>query len=275
MGLSTPTAIYQARFAKYLENRGLKPKLGGKVWCFIGDGEADEPEVLGTINIASREQLDNLILVVNCNLQRLDGPVRGNGKIIQELEASFTGSGWNVIKVIWGSGWDKLIENDKEGTLRQRMEECVDGDYQRYSVLPGNQQREHWVDGNPELEEMMNTLSDEEVKQIRRGGQDVEKIYAAYASAIKSKGKPTVILIKTVKGDGLVDAAGSNTVHQKKNFDKKSAWRLRKISASHWQKTTNIVPSSTLRALTVLKSNILRAGVLNSAGRYQNAAQTV
>ena len=141
MGLSTPTAIYQARFAKYLENRGLKPKLGGKGWCFIGDGETDEPEVLGTINIAAREKLDNLILVVNCNLQRLDGPVRGNGKIIQELEASFTGSGWNVIKVIWGSGWDKLLAKDVNGTLRRRMEECVDGDYQRYSVLPGDRQR--------------------------------------------------------------------------------------------------------------------------------------
>ncbi len=219
MGLSTPTAIYQARFAKYLENRGLKPKLGGKVWCFIGDGEADEPEVLGTINIASREQLDNLILVVNCNLQRLDGPVRGNGKIIQELEASFFGAGWNVIKVIWGGGWDKLLAEDVNGTLRKRMEDCVDGDYQRYSVLPGNQQREHWVNGNTELEQMMERLSDEEVKQIKRGGQDVEKIYAAYARAIRSNGKPTVILVKTVKGDGLVDAAGSNTVHQKKNFD--------------------------------------------------------
>ena len=219
MGLSTPTAIYQARFAKYLENRGLKPKLGGKVWCFIGDGEADEPEVLGTINIASREQLDNLILVVNCNLQRLDGPVRGNGKIIQELEASFFGAGWNVIKVIWGGGWDKLLAADVNGTLRKRMEDCVDGDYQRYSVLPGNQQREHWVNGNAELEEMMDRLSDEEVKQIKRGGQDVEKIFSAYARAIRSNGKPTVILVKTVKGDGLIDAAGSNTVHQKKNFD--------------------------------------------------------
>ena len=219
MGLSTPTAIYQARFAKYLENRGLKPKLGGKVWCFIGDGETDEPEVLGTINIAARENLDNLILVVNCNLQRLDGPVRGNGKIIQELEASFTGSGWNVIKVIWGGGWDKLLAQDIHGTLRRRMEECVDGDYQRYSVLPGDRQREHWVDGNQELEQMMNALTDEEVKQIKRGGQDAGKIHAAYHSAIRSSGKPTVILIKTVKGDGMVGAAGSNAVHQKKNFD--------------------------------------------------------
>ena len=219
MGLSTPTAIYQARFAKYLENRGLKPKLGGKVWCFIGDGETDEPEVLGTINIASREKLDNLILVVNCNLQRLDGPVRGNGKIIQELEASFQGSGWNVIKVIWGGGWDKLLSEDINGTLRKRMEECVDGDYQHYSVLPGDRQREHWVDGNPELEAMMNALTDDELNQIKRGGQDVEKIYAAFDRAIHSDGKPTVVLVKTVKGDGIVGTEGSNTVHQKKNLD--------------------------------------------------------
>lgn len=219
MGLSTPTAIYQARFAKYLENRGLKVKKGGKVWCFIGDGETDEPEVLGTINIAAREKLDNLILVVNCNLQRLDGPVRGNSKIIQELEASFSGSGWNVIKVIWGSGWDKLLAEDHNGKLRNRMEECVDGDYQRYSVLPGERQREHWVDGNPELEAMMNSLDDEEVKQIKRGGQDVRKVYAAFDAAAKCSDKPTVILVKTVKGDGIVGAQGSNTVHQKKNLD--------------------------------------------------------
>ncbi len=219
MGLSTPVAIYQARFAKYLENRGLLQKSGGKVWCFIGDGETDEPEVLGSINIASRENLDNLILVVNCNLQRLDGPVRGNGKIIQELEASFIGSGWNVIKVIWGSGWDKLLASDRKGILRKRMEECVDGDYQRYSVLPGDRQREHWVHGNPELQKMMDSLSDAEVKQIKRGGQDARKIYAAFEQASNSNGKPTVILVKTVKGDGIVGTEGSNTAHQKKNLD--------------------------------------------------------
>lgn len=219
MGLSTPTAIYQARFAKYLENRGLKPRGDGKVWCFIGDGEADEPEVLGTISVAAREKLDNLILVINCNLQRLDGPVRGNGKIIQELEASFTGSGWDVIKVIWGSGWDSLLAADVNGTLRRRMEECVDGDYQRYSVLTGDRQREHWVHGDAELERMMNSLSDDEVRQIKRGGQDASKIFAAYARAITNRGKPTVILVKTVKGDGIVGAQGSNTVHQKKNLD--------------------------------------------------------
>ena len=217
MGLSTPTAIYQARFAKYLENRGLKPKRGGKVWCFIGDGETDEPEVLGTINIAAREGLDNLILVVNCNLQRLDGPVRGNGKIIQELEASFLGSGWEVIKVIWGGGWDRLLARDVNGALRRRMEECLDGDYQRYSVLPGDRQRELWVAGNPELEAMMDALTDEQVREIKRGGQDAVKLYAAYDRAMRS-GKPAVILVKTVKGDGVAGAAGSNAAHQKKNI---------------------------------------------------------
>jgi pyruvate dehydrogenase E1 component len=219
MGLSTPTAIYQARFAKYLENRGLKPANGGRVWCFIGDGEADEPEVLGTISIAARERLDNLVLVVNCNLQRLDGPVRGNGKIIQELERSFRGADWNVIKVIWGSGWDALLAQDHEGVLRRRMEEAVDGDYQYLSVLPGNVQREHWVEGNPALQKMMNSLTDEEIKRIRRGGQDPKKIFAAYQRAMNATGRPTVILIKTVKGDGLgASAQGRNTVHQKKNF---------------------------------------------------------
>ena len=218
MGLSTPAAIYQARFAKYLENRGLKTRNDAKVWCFIGDGESDEPEVLGTINMASREKLDNLILVVNCNLQRLDGPVRGNGKIIQELERAFRGADWEVIKVIWGSGWDALLAQDHEGVLKKRMEQCLDGDYQRYSVLPGKVQREHWVEGNPALERMMNTLTDEEIREIKRGGQDHKKIYAAYARAVAVTGKPVVILIKTVKGDGIATAQGTNTAHQKKNF---------------------------------------------------------
>ncbi len=218
MGLSTPSAIYQARFAKYLENRGLKPRNGGKVWCFIGDGEADEPEVLGTVSIAARERLDNLVLVVNCNLQRLDGPVRGNGKIIQELERRFRGADWNVIKVIWGSGWDALLAQDHEGVLRRRMEEAVDGDYQYYSVLPGDRQREHWVENNPLLAQMMNSLSDDEIKLIKRGGQDPKKIHAAYARAAEASGKPTVILIKTVKGDGMGAIQGQNTVHQKKNL---------------------------------------------------------
>src|SRR5690606_27649021 len=219
MGLSTPGAIYQARFTRYLENRGLKPRNGGRVWCFIGDGESDEPEVLGTMAIAAREQLDNLIMVVNCNLQRLDGPVRGNGKIIQELEAAYRGVGWEVIKVVWSSGWDALLAQDVTGALRRRMEECVDGDYQRYSILPGDSQREHWIHGDPELERMMASLSDEEVRTIKRGGQDPRKIYAAFELALRSRGKPVVILVKTVKGDGMGAAAeGLNTVHQKKSL---------------------------------------------------------
>tara|TARA_R110002110_G_scaffold415765_3_gene655242 strand:- start:638 stop:3316 length:2679 start_codon:yes stop_codon:yes gene_type:complete len=219
MGLSTPSAIYQARFAKYLENRGLKQATGGKFWCFIGDGESDEPEVLGTINIASREKLNNLVLVVNCNLQRLDGPVRGNGKIIQELERSFRGADWNVVKVIWGSGWDGLLAQDKKGILRKRMEDCVDGDYQRYSIMPGNEQREHWVDGDVELQQMMNSLTDDELKLIKRGGQDPKKVYAAFQKASQSSDKPTVILVKTVKGDGMGPAAqGRNNAHQKKDL---------------------------------------------------------
>ena len=219
MGLSTPVAIYQARFAKYLENRGLKNRNGGKVWCFIGDGESDEPEVLGTINIAAREHLDNLILVVNCNLQRLDGPVRGNGKIIQELERSFRGADWNVIKVIWSSGWDPLLARDHKGLLQKRMEEASDGDYQYLSVSSGDQQREIWVENNPELQALMNTLTDDEVKDIKRGGQDKKKVYAAYHKAVHSARKPSVILIKTVKGWGMGRGQGQNTSHQKKQLD--------------------------------------------------------
>ena len=216
MGLSTPSAIYQARFAKYLESRGLKEKNGGKVWAFIGDGESDEPEVLGTINIAARERLDNLVLIINCNLQRLDGPVRGNGKIIQELERTFRGADWHVIKVIWGGGWDALLDRDHEGILQDRMEQAVDGDYQMYTVSPGDAVREHWVEDTPALKELMKTLSDEEIRSIKRGGHDHQKIYAAYTHAQAVVGKPCVILVKTVKGEGLGQAAGRNTVHQKK-----------------------------------------------------------
>ncbi len=231
MGLSTPGAIYQARFARYLENRGLKPANGGKVWCFIGDGESDEPEVLGTMNVAAREKLDNLIMVVNCNLQRLDGPVRGNGKIIQELEASYRGAGWEVIKVIWSGGWDALLAMDTQGVLRRRMEECVDGDYQRYSILPGDRQREHWVDGDPTLAAMMNTLNDEELRSIKRGGQDPQKIYAAFQRALQITGRPVVVLVKTVKGDGMgASAEGRNTVHQKKSLSPQE----RLLCARNW-----------------------------------------
>ena len=219
MGLSTPCAIYQARFIKYLERRGLKQQDNGKVWVFIGDGESDEPEVLGTVNIASRENLDNLVLVINCNLQRLDGPVRGNGKIIQELERRFRGADWHVIKVIWGGGWDAILQRDAEGILQARMEQAVDGDYQMYTVSSGDAVREHWVENTPKLEELMKTLTDEEIRTIRRGGHDRKKIYAAYERAREVTGKPCVILVKTVKGDGLGPSAeGRNTVHQKKHL---------------------------------------------------------
>jgi len=220
MGLSTVTSIYLARFAKYLENRGLKPANGGKIWCFIGDGESDEPEVLGTINIAAREKLDNLVMVVNCNLQRLDGPVRGNGKIIQELESVFRGAHWNVIKVIWGSAWDELFARDVNGVMQRRMNEAVDGDYQMYSVLPGDQVREHWTHDNPELAELMKTLSDEEIRTIKRGGHDHKKVYAAYQEAAATTGKPTVMLVKTLKGYGMGPGGeGRNITHQKKKMN--------------------------------------------------------
>lgn len=218
MGLSTPTAIYQARFAKYLERRGLKPDNGGKVWVFIGDGESDEPEVLGTINIAAREQLDNLIMVVNCNLQRLDGPVRGNGKIIQELERNFRGASWNVLKVIWSGEWDKLFAIDQGGVLQDRMEQAVDGDYQMYSVSSGEEVRAHWVGDSARLAEIMRVLSDEEIRCIRRGGHDHKKIFAAFEQATRYQDGPTVILIKTIKGYGMQGYEGSNAVHQKKNL---------------------------------------------------------
>ncbi len=220
MGLSTPTAIYQARFIKYLENRGLKPANGGKVWCFIGDGESDEPEVLGTINMATRENLDNLVMIVNCNLQRLDGPVRGNGKIIQELERSYRGAGWDVIKVIWGSEWDDLFSRDREGLLQARMDRAVDGDYQFYTVSDGKTVREHWIEGDERLAELMKILTDEEIRAIRRGGHDRKKLYAAFERAAKSSGRPTVILMKTVKGDGMGTAGeGQNIAHQKKQLN--------------------------------------------------------
>ncbi|MBN8279795.1 MAG: pyruvate dehydrogenase (acetyl-transferring), homodimeric type [Gammaproteobacteria bacterium] len=219
MGLSTPSCIYQARFAKYLESRGLKPKNGGKVWNFIGDGESDEPEVLGTINIAAREQLDNLILVANCNLQRLDGPVRGNGKIIQELERSFRGAGWNVIKVIWSGEWDKLFAIDHEGVLQARMERAVDGDYQMYSVSSGPEVRAHWNGDDARLADIMRHLSDEEIRGIKRGGHDQRKIFAAFERAMQTNGRPTAILIKTIKGYGMQGYEGSNVVHQKKNLN--------------------------------------------------------
>lgn len=213
-------AIYQARFNRYLEDRGLKKPSDAKVWTFLGDGETDEPETLGAITLASRENLDNLIFVVNCNLQRLDGPVRGNGKIIQELESIFRGAGWNVIKVIWGSNWDPLLSKDKDGILVKRMTEALDGDYQKYSVASGEYIRNHFFGTDPRLQDMVKNLSDTELQKLRRGGHDPEKIYPAYKAAVENIGSPTVILAKTIKGYGLGEAGeGRNITHQQKKLN--------------------------------------------------------
>jgi pyruvate dehydrogenase E1 component len=220
MGLGPICAIYQARFNRYLENRGLKDTANSKVWCFIGDGESDEPESLGAITLAAREKLDNLIFVINCNLQRLDGPVRGNGKIIQELEAAFRGAGWNVIKVIWGGDWDPLMAKDRDGELVRRMGEVVDGQYQKYTVESGAYTREHFFGKSPELLQLAEHLTDGEVQRLRRGGHDPEKVYNAYHSAVQPNGSPTVILAKTVKGYGLGEAGeGRNITHQQKKLN--------------------------------------------------------
>ena len=219
MGLGPLTAAYQARFMRYLEYRGLKAHQGRKVWAFLGDGEMDQPESLAAISLAGRERLDNLIFVVNCNLQRLDGPVRGNGKVIQELEGTFRAAGWNVIKVIWGSGWDRLLERDTTGLLRQRMMECVDGDYQTFKSQSGAYVREHFFGKYPALLELVADLSDDEIWQLARGGHDPEKVHAAYAQAVRAEGRPTVVLAKTVKGFGMGEAGeGQNVNHQLKKM---------------------------------------------------------
>ncbi len=219
MGLGPLMAIYQARFMKYLENREIQPQGDRKVWAFMGDGEMDEPESLGAISLATRENLDNLIFVVNCNLQRLDGPVRGNGKIIQELEAVFRGAGWNVIKVIWGSYWDPLLAKDTDGLLQKRMEEAVDGEYQSFKAKGGAYTREYFFGKYPELKEMVADMSDEDIWRLNRGGHDPHKVYAAYAEAVEHKERPTVILAKTVKGYGMGEAGeGQNVTHSQKKM---------------------------------------------------------
>ena len=219
MGLGPIMAIYQARFMKYLENRELQPQNNRKVWAFMGDGEMDEPESLGAISLASRENLDNLIFVINCNLQRLDGPVRGNGKIIQELEAVFRGAGWNVLKVVWGSYWDHLFAKDKDGVLQRLMEETVDGEYQAYKAKGGAYTREHFFGKYPETLEMVADMSDEDIWRLNRGGHDPHKVYAAYAEAVEFTGRPTVILAKTVKGYGMGEAGeGQNITHSQKKM---------------------------------------------------------
>jgi pyruvate dehydrogenase E1 component len=219
MGLGPISAIYQAKFNRYLRNRGLRDPQNRKIWAFLGDGETDEPETLGAITLASREKLDNLIFVINCNLQRLDGPVRGNGKIIQELETAFRGAGWNVIKVIWGSDWDPLIEADNTGLLIQRMNETLDGEYQKYVVETGAYLRQHFFGKYPELLELVKNYPDERLHALRRGGHDPAKVYAAFQAAVEHEGAPTVILAKTVKGYGLGEAGeGKNVTHQQKKL---------------------------------------------------------
>jgi pyruvate dehydrogenase E1 component len=220
MGLGPIMSIYQARFQRYLEDRGLKKPSNQKVWAFLGDGETDEPESLGAISLAAREKLDNLIFVINCNLQRLDGPVRGNGQIIQELEAVFRGAGWNVIKVVWGSDWDPLLAKDHDGLLAKRMGEVVDGQYQKYAVESGAYLREHFFGADPRLLEMVKHLSDDQLKRLRLGGHDPVKVFNAYKAAVEHKGQPTVILARTIKGYGLGEAGeGKNITHQQKKMN--------------------------------------------------------
>lgn len=222
MGLGPIQAIYQARFMKYLEHRGFIPAGKQKVWCFLGDGETDEPEALGAIALAGREKLDNLIFVINCNLQRLDGPVRGNGKIIQELEGVFRGADWNVIKVVWGRMWDPLFAQDKEGALQRRMDQVVDGEYQNYKANNGKFVREHFFGADPRLLKMVENLSDEEVWKLNRGGHDPFKVYAAYHEAVNHSGQPTVVLAKTIKGYGTGSGEAKNITHNVKKVDAES-----------------------------------------------------
>jgi pyruvate dehydrogenase E1 component len=219
MGLAAIQAIYQARFMKYLHDRGIADTAERKVWCFLGDGEMDEPESMGAIGMAARENLDNLVFVVNCNLQRLDGPVRGNGKIIQELESEFRGAGWNVIKVIWGSYWDPLLARDKNGLLRKRMMECVDGDYQTFKSKDGAYVREQFFGKYPEVKELVASWSDDDIWRLNRGGHDPHKVYAAYHAAMQHKGQPTIILAKTIKGYGMGESGeAQNISHQQKKM---------------------------------------------------------
>lgn len=249
MGLGPIMSIYHARFNRYLEDRGLKPKDDHKIWTFIGDGECDEPETLGAITMASREKLDNLIFVINCNLQRLDGPVRGNGKIIQELEALFRGAQWNVIKVVWGSDWDPVLAKDTQGVVAKRMGEIVDGQYQKYSVSSGDYIRQDFCQGDPRLEEALKYLSDDALRKMKRGGHDPEKVYAAYKAAVEFKGAPTVIIAKTIKGYGLGESGeGKNVSHQQKklNEDELKEFRTRfniPISDSEVAKTPFFRPA--------------------------------
>src|SRR6266403_2178036 len=227
MGLGPMTAIFQARFVRYLEHRGIVPPSDRKVWAFLGDGEMDEPESMGALTMPVREKLDNLVWVINCNLQRLYGPVRGNGKIIQELEAAFRGAGWNVIKVIWGDDWDPLLARDKSGLLIKRMEECVDGEYQSFKAKGGAYIRKEFFGKYPETLQLVEHLSDEQVGKLRRGGHDPQKIFNAYRAAVEHKGQPTLILAKTVKGYGVAEIEARNPTHQQKELNDRSVQLFR------------------------------------------------
>src|SRR5215204_4135334 len=228
MGLGPISAVYQARFNRYLHNRGQLDTSNSRVWAFLGDGETDEPESLGALSLAAREGLDNLTFVVNCNLQRLDGPVRGNGKIIQELEAVFRGAGWNVLKVIWGLAWDPLLAKDSDGLLKRRRDECVDGEYQTFKSRHGADVRENFFSAYPELAKRVEDWSDDEIWSLNRGGHDPTKVYAAYAEAMRSEGRPTVILAKTVKGYGMGAAGeGQNITHQQKKMTDEALYAFR------------------------------------------------
>jgi pyruvate dehydrogenase E1 component len=260
MGLSPLMAIYQARFNRYLEDRGLKPRTDAKVWAFLGDGETDEPETLGAITLASRENLDNLIFVINCNLQRLDGPVRGNGKIIQELEAAFRGAGWNCIKVLWGSDWDPLFERDTEGLLAKRLGEMVDGEMQKLTVESGAYVREHVFGGDPRLLKMVEDLPDEALRTLRQGGHDPRKVYAAYKAAFEHTGSPTVILARTIKGYGLGESGeGRNITHQQKKLNEEELREFRSrfgipISDEQLAETPFYLPAEDSREIQYLRA---------------------
>lgn len=260
MGLSPLMAIYQARFNRYLEDRGLKPRTDAKVWAFLGDGETDEPETLGAITLASRENLDNLIFVINCNLQRLDGPVRGNGKIIQELEAAFRGAGWNCLKVLWGSDWDPLFERDTEGLLAKRLGEMVDGEMQKLTVESGAYVREHVFGGDPRLLKMVEDLPDEALRTLRQGGHDPRKVYAAYKVAFEHTGSPTVILARTIKGYGLGESGeGRNITHQQKKLNEEELREFRSrfgipVSDEQLAETPFYLPAEDSREIQYLRA---------------------
>ncbi len=260
MGLSPLMAIYQARFNRYLEDRGLKPRNNAKVWAFLGDGETDEPETLGAITLASRENLDNLIFVINCNLQRLDGPVRGNGKIVQELEAAFRGAGWNCIKVLWGSDWDPLFERDSEGLLAKRLGEMVDGEMQKLTVESGAYVRQQVFGGDPSLLKMVEDMPDEALRTLRQGGHDPRKVYAAYKSASEHKGSPTVILARTIKGYGLGESGeGRNITHQQKKLNEEELREFRSrfgipISDEQLAETPFYLPPEESREIQYLRA---------------------